>query len=694
MKELIFSFIFLKLINLSISLIPIWDIKKSSIELTKLSSITLHTKDSWPKISLIKKFEENETSLFDQNYISVEDKESQKTNWEDIESSYYLEEWGYLICPKGKNYLNVFNKEENTYEQIIPTDFDSKIKIGDNDQWELLCYRIGEKYFMFQGFLEQEKINYMYGYKYKYSDENNNIWKNISMSGISFLDFMLSYQANYEDSTNKEYNMSTIYLKNSKIYANLIKITIDYKDDLYLNSPIETECYLDEKLDYTYGYFNHTTKKFYWISASKTNYYRSGHSIEGITKDNIKIIKNNTSPLKFLQNVTINKIEIIRNTRFAYYEVISKDDNDKYFGIIDLEINQVIFNTNEKLIIFKPIKNISMLAITKDKRIFQICLNKWNKECVESCPDGQILFLDSEKGNHCEEKSTHQNCNEFLLIPEQICVSTCNTSININISSEENGVQKCGLCKDFYDDKPFKIFNEIGCIEEKPNGTFYLSEEFKILKRCNDNCEECESSEKCNICKKGFKNNGTGQCEPIHCHSNCETCEEDSFSEENQKCISCKNDLLLQEKNCVEKCSVGYYKQENNQTKSCLRCSKNCKKCSKGIADENENCEECESKFYLIDEPRFPKNCVETCPEGFNISHNFCKIINETEPQKNESDGDNSNYMLWIFIILCVIILLLVSICICKKYYSKNKNDVEFINDINTELQENNQIVE
>lgn len=167
-----------------------------------------------------------------------------------------------------------------------------------------------------------------------------------------------------------------------------------------------------------------------------------------------------------------------------------------------MEINQVIFNTNEKLIIFKPIKNISMLAITKDKWIFQICLNKWNKECVESFPDGQILFLDSEKGNHCEEKSTHQNCSEFLLIPEQICVSTCNTSININISSEENGVQKCGLYKDFYDDKPFKIFNEIGCIEEKPNGTFYLSEEFKILKRCNDNCDECESSEKCNICKK------------------------------------------------------------------------------------------------------------------------------------------------------------------------------------------------
>ena len=447
MKKLIFSFIFLKLINLSISLIPIWDIKKSSIELIKLSSITLHTKDSWPKIFLIKKFEENETSLFDQNYISVEDEESQKTNWEDIESSYYLEEWGYLICPKGKNYLNVFNKKANTYEQIIPTDFYSKIKIGDNDQWELLCYRIGEKYFMFQGFLEQEKINYMYGYKY--SDENNNIWKNISTPGISFLDFMLSYQANYKDSTNKEYNMSTIYLKNSKIYANLIKITIDYKDDLYLNSPIETECYLDEKLDYTYGYFNHTTKKFYWISASRTNYYRSGHSNEGITKDNIKIIKNNTSPLKFLQNVTINKIEIIRNTRFAYYEVISKDDNDKYFGIIDLEINQVIFNTNEKLIIFKPIKNISMLAITKDKRIFQICLNKWNKECVESCPDGQILFLDSEKGNHCEEKSTHQNCSEFLLIPEQICVSTCNTSININISSEENGVKSADYVKIF-----------------------------------------------------------------------------------------------------------------------------------------------------------------------------------------------------------------------------------------------------
>lgn len=69
-------------------------------------------------------------------------------------------------------------------------------------------------------------------------------------------------------------------------------------------------------------------------------------------------------------------------------------------------------------------------------------------------------------------------------------------------------------------------------------------------------------------------------------------------------------------------------------------------------------------------------------------------MINDTEPQKNESDGDDSNYMLWIFIILCATILLLISICICKKYYSKNKNDVEIINDINTELQENNRIVE
>ena len=729
MKELFFSFIFLKLINLSISLVPIWDIKNSSIELDKSKTITLHTKDSGPKISLIKKFEENETSLYDQNYINVQDKGSKKTNWEDIESSYSLDNWGYIICPKGRNFLNIFYSESNTFDEIKPTNFENENKVADNDQWELLCYRIGDKDFMFQGFLEQEKIKNMYGYKYSNKDNN---WKSLPLSdSSSFLDFKLTYKSNSQGST-KEYDMSALYLKNSEIYSNLVKLTIDYEDELFYNPT--SEFYLDEKLDFTYGYFNHTTKKFYWISTSSANNYSSGYSTEGITKDDIKVTKNNISPLKFLQNVTINKIEMIRNTRFAYYEVISLEDNNKYFGIIDIVINQVIFNTNEKLLIFKPIRNTSMLAITEDKKIYQICLNKWNNECVESCPDDQILILDSEKGNHCEDKDTPQNCKDFLLIPEQICVSTCNTSIYTIISEEENGLQKCGLCKDFYNDKQFKIFNEPDCLEIKPNGTFYLSEEFKILKRCDENCSDCDSYEKCNKCKIGFKKDDSGHCELIPCHSDCEFCDEnencisckndlllqenncvENCSQgyykqenkqqkaclkchknckicsngplgENENCNSCKNDLLLQENNCVENCSQGYYKHENKQQKACLKCHKNCKTCSNGPLDENENCEQCESNFYLIDDDKFPKNCVETCPEGLSVSDNYCKVINESK-----KDPD---YMLWIFIILFAILLILISLCICKRHFSKNKKDVEIINDINTELQENNRIIE
>lgn len=684
MKPFIYWLIIIELINLSISLVPIWNIEKSSIVLTKEDEITIFSKEENPKITLKKKFLNKSDGVKDQNYIKVNDNEEIETNWEDIGRIDNITKWGTIVCPQGKYFMQYYHEDGKTFTDITPDNFEDDNNIKDENDWELSCSPIDKRFFYFQGFLGPENIKHIYGYYYEYTKEPKS--KKRDLKGMSLLDFYLSDQPN--DHEEREYDMFSLFLKNSKIYANKFLLTINTDNDknLDFNPNDENKFYLDLKKDYSYGYFNLTTNFFYWISTSKSNNFSSGVSTTNMTKDSSKVnlIRYNISPLQFLQNVTINKIKMIRNTRFAYYEIISIDDNNTYYGIIDIEKNQVIFNTNETLKIFKPLKNISMLAITEDNKIYQICLNRYEGDCVESCPSGKSLILDSEKGNHCEDKDTPQNCKDFLLIPEQICVSTCNTSIYTIISEEGNGMQKCGLCKDFYNDKQFKIFNEPECLETKPNGTFYLSEEFKILKRCDENCSDCDSYEKCNKCKIGFKKDDSGHCELISCHSNCEFCDE------NENCISCKNDLFLQENNCVENCSQGYYKQENKQQKSCLKCHKNCKTCSNGPVDENENCDECESNFYLIDDVKFPKNCVETCPEDLSISDNFCKEINGTE----NNDGDNPDYMLWIFIILFAILLLLISLCICKRHFSKNKKDVEIINDINTELQENNRIIE
>ena len=655
MKTFIFPFIFIELLNLSFSLVPIWNIESSSILLDGTEEITIHSKDNYPPITLKKKFSNVNGNIEDQNYISVCNKPEQKTDWENIGVSNQLNEWGNVLCPYGRNFLQTFDEEQNKFKSIKPSNFDSENNIKDENDWELSCYHIGKRNFYFQGFLEQDKIRNFYGYYYKnYKSESPNSKKIEDGFDISLLDFMLTKDYN-TDENNSEYNMSSLYIQDSNVYANRLLLIINPQNILFFNSGDGGKKYLDYKKTFTYGYFNLTTKLFYWMSTSKDNNYSSGRSLDVIGKEakNIKIIKNNTSPLQFLQNVTINKIKMIRNTRFAYYELKSIDDNNTYYGIIDIEMNQVIFNTNETLKIFKPLKTTSMLAITEDNKIYQICLNRngYKGECIESCPNGKILILDSEKGNYCGDKNEQTCEGGFLLIPEQICISTCNTSIYDILNENENSLKKCGLCKDLYENQQFKLLDTDGCLKDKPNGTFYFSEELKILKKCSDNCKTCNNTEICQECNDGFTKNENEQC--VKCFENCENCNQTSNDINDQKCTSCKKGLY-------------FIKKEGN--------------------------------------------CVENCPENYNISGTNCIEYNGTDKptdksddndeQKDKSDdhddddGDKPDYMLWIFIIIFAILLILIALCILKRHCSRNKKDIEFINDINTELQENNRIIE
>ena len=687
MKTFIFTFIFCYLIYLTFSLVPIWDIRKSSIILDDSSSITLHTKESGPKIKLVKRFSkiDDGDDIIDKNFIKINDGNELEVEWEDIESSYDINDWGIIICPQGSFFLNKYNRNE--FEPMIPDGFYDDNKINkETDNWELLCYEIWERNFMFQGFLNQRKINNIYGYPYK---SDNKYWRKEGVQK-SFLDFMLTFETK-TDLDNSQYNMFGLILKESQFYLQLVLMTITPDSDIrYTES---NKMLLGYESDNTHGYFNHTKKIFYWISANNSNTFCSGYSTDEIDLKGEKVEytkkENYTSPLQFLQNATIIKLEMIRNTRFAYYEILSKEDNAKYYGIIDILMNKVIFNTNEGLKTFKPIKNIAMLAITNDNGIYQICLNKYNNECVESCPEGTILILDSENGNYCGNENEQKCKDNILLIPDQVCISTCNTSIYDY--SEKDGVRICGLCKDIDSSKPFKIFNDSECLNEKPNGTFYLSKEFQILERCGNYCDVCENAEKCLTCKDGYKEVG-GKCEKDEPESLCpDYCE---CIENSQKCYKCKYDkyLINDTNNCTDGCSEGFYEPEDNEFKLCFKCHKNCKACHKGEDGDNQNCDSCRDNLLLLNSSNSPKNCVEKCPQNFTQNGSYCIWTNGTEPDKK--DDDKPDYMLWIFIIIFAILLLLISLCICKRHFSRNKKDIEFINDINTELQENNRIIE
>ena len=86
-----------------------------------------------------------------------------------------------------------------------------------------------------------------------------------------------------------------------------------------------------------------------------------------------------------------------RNIKYVYYE-IQKKSNEIYYGIINIELNKTIFNTNENLSQFKPYQSNGMFSFT-DNNIYKVCAYKNGNNYLDTCSDNYIL--DIEYGNTC-----------------------------------------------------------------------------------------------------------------------------------------------------------------------------------------------------------------------------------------------------------------------------------------------------
>ena len=232
-------------------------------------------------------------------------------------------------------------------------------------------------------------------------------------------------------------------------------------------------------------------------------------------------------------------------------------------------------------------------------------------------------------------------------------------------------------------------------------------------------------------CKKGLILKENKCVTKGECFELCEECSQGSKDINNQFCISCKNNLYLENSNCKEQCSNGYmisgkecikcnnkekcelFKNNScecikckgnyflNLNNSCEECSLECKSCSK----EKNNCTSCFDGKYLSQENKC-LNCSEkckTCDNGFingndnclscdNSNNSVYKYLIDDNGNKTcvencefygkELNGDstmcvslrNSDYMLWVLIIIFVIILIVVIVIILKKFYFGKEN--------------------
>ena len=194
------------------------------------------------------------------------------------------------------------------------------------------------------------------------------------------------------------------------------------------------------------------------------------------------------------------------------------------------------------------------------------------------------------------------------------CYVTCKTCSDV----ENNIEQNCINCKDGL----YKIESTSNCtdstIEEKG---YYLDNE--IYKQCKPPCKTCSSELDCNTCIQDYypledelNKCYNGEIENYyfdenifkHCYPLCTKCLTKG-TKDNQKCILCKDNLLLNEGNCVDKCR------------------------KRQILYNNECLNECPSNLY-----RYKKTCVDECP--INTKKNNEKRVCQLQILDNRIDAD------------------------------------------------------
>ena len=282
------------------------------------------------------------------------------------------------------------------------------------------------------------------------------------------------------------------------------------------------------------------------------------------------------------------------------------DNNEMKFGVCDESCVTCDGGTNKDC----------LSCYSPDERTEHSCL--YNKECIDSCPEGTYKTLSSSGYYEC--------------IPCYINCKSCTDGGNsINM--------KCDSCEEkdiYYNNNCYKEYNST-------IKSFYLPESSDISS-CHElinyyieeNTYECVSS----IPDYGYfiSNSITGLFSP--CHSDCKTCSK-NYTEENSNCEICNNlDYNYFDGNCVEFCPDEYYSYENissNNNKACKKCYERCLTCNDGEIYNlehlsNMNCLTCKKevdpndsnnlieKYIQVDENCFPIITYTNEKIIFNIS--------------------------------------------------------------------------
>ena len=552
-----------------LSIIPEWNLNNSGRPLVETDtektfevlSKTLHG----VKLVHQRIIKKDNSGISLKNVIALNDGEKIEVPFDQVESFYKLfEDSGsprYIICPKGNHHPYDFTNKQD----MIPTGF------SGSSSWDLKCYLTflnGSKKFFLVFYLMNDGNTNMYltgTYQEQWYGE-------ASLNDMEIYDYKLNNDAGTADNP-----MMALLKKTGEMQLILRYVNVHLADgsgQQYMTIKDNNKLVTNMK-QFTRANFKSGYNIFYFYTYNSIDDFESGYTTQSTTDytnpQNV-VIKNNTSPhLEFLDDMIINDMNFMLNPRFAYYNMTNQKTGQNYYGIIDLELNKIIFNTNEQLDKFIPYNSESMLAFTKTKA-YQICEYKNGDYCTEDCTNGYLLNID---GNTC---GTTCPTGTLKFEPSGVCISQCDETLYYKSGTT------CGLCKDLFPDAKYKFSGSNQCLNAIPSNAEEYNSKLHLLK-----------------CKDGYELNSNNEC-VLSCYKLCKTCSSFSDNDNDQKCNSCITGFDLDDKkNC--RCPKGY----SISGTTCNKCSNQCEEYDTNSCD----CVKCQEGKYISNKRCI--DCQETC---------------------------------------------------------------------------------
>ncbi|KAL4497778.1 hypothetical protein ABPG72_000533 [Tetrahymena utriculariae] len=207
-----------------------------------------------------------------------------------------------------------------------------------------------------------------------------------------------------------------------------------------------------------------------------------------------------------------------------------------------------------------------------------------NGSCVAACPNGQFADESSKACYKCPEGCSSctsytacTGCKPGFSPSQNTCVSSSCTTPCATCTSTPTS---CLSCVQLY----LQASNK--CDSSCPSGYFKNPVNLTCT-ACPTGCKNCLDAKTCSICdtSSGYRLLASS-C--TLCATPCTTC----FQSDPKSCLSCENNLYLQNNQCVVTCQKGYF---NGPNYTCYPCIQGCDECSDG-----NSCKTCNSKYQTF----------------------------------------------------------------------------------------------